>query len=115
MKHDEEILNQLQELYSRIEEIESECESGEEYDLERSDIMDELDSIKDKADNLADRLYEYYKCRGVMSKIMNGIANIRTELTGYDEREMMKMMYPNEDIDSEDFEDGFDIEDYYDD
>lgn len=50
-----------------------------------------------------------------MSKIMNGIANIRSELTGYDEREMMKMMYPNEDIDSEDFEDGFDIEDYYDD
>lgn len=51
MKHDEEILNQLRELHSRIQEIETECESGDECDLEPSDIMDELDSIKDKADN----------------------------------------------------------------
>lgn len=50
-----------------------------------------------------------------MSKITNGIANIRTEITGYDEREMMNMMYPNDDVDSEDFEDGFDLEDFYED
>ena len=30
------------------------------------------------------------------------------------DREIMQMMYPNEDVDSEDFEDGFDIEDFYD-
>ena len=40
--------------------------------------------------------------------------NLRREITGYDEREIMQMMYPNEDVDSEDFEDGFDIEDFYD-
>lgn len=112
MKHDEEILNQLHELHSRITEIEAECEFCDENSVE---IMNELDSIKEKADDLSFQMGEYYKCRGIMSKIMNGIANVRTEITGYDEREMMKMMYPNEDIDSEDFEDGFDLEDFYED
>lgn len=112
MKHDQEILNQLRELLSRIEEIEGDCTYGDENSCE---ILDELVNIKSKADDLSFQMDVYQKCRGIISKIMNGIANIRSEITGYDEREMMKMMYPNEDIDSDDFEDGFDIEDFYED
>lgn len=112
MKHDEKILNQLRELHSRISEIEAECEFCDE---DPGEILDELDSIKVKADDLSSQMDEYHKCRGIMSKITNGIANIRTEITGYDEREMMNMMYPNDDVDSEDFEDGFDLEDFYED
>lgn len=41
--------------------------------------------------------------------------DLRYEITGYDERAIMEMMYPNEEIDSEDFEDGFDMEDFYED
>ncbi len=44
---------------------------------------------------------------------MNGIANNHTEITSCDEWEMMKIMYTDEDIDSEDFENGFDHEDFY--
>ena len=32
-----------------------------------------------------------------------------------DPQDILRMMYPNEDIDSEDFEDGFDLEDFYED
>ncbi len=57
---------------------------------------------------------ECNQARKVSNRIEKKIVDLRREITGYDEREIMQMMYPNEDIDSEDFEDGFDLEDFYD-
>lgn len=57
---------------------------------------------------------ECRKARKLSNRIEQKLVNLHREITGYDEREIMQMMYPNEDVDSEDFEDEFDIEDFYD-
>lgn len=57
---------------------------------------------------------ECHYARELSNRIEKKIETLRREITGYDEREIMQMMYPDADIDSEDFEDGFDLEDFYD-
>lgn len=58
---------------------------------------------------------ECHNDRKLFDGVQEKVNDLRREATGYDEREIMQMMYPDEDIDSEDFEDGFDIEDFYED
>lgn len=92
------------------------------------EIKEELEEINEQLFHFEDYLYtcdkdpnyfvkkaeECRKARKLSNRIEQKIVNLRREITGYDEREIMQMMYPNEDVDSEDFEDGFDIEDFYD-
>ena len=130
MKRAQTLVDSLKQIQSRLEEIE------ENYEQDYDAALDELDQLNDKVGEIADELYAYedhlfsskskldgfvdnaescHSGRILVDKIGKKIADIRYEITGYDERETLQMMYPDDDIDSEDFEDGFDIEDFYED
>lgn len=129
MRQNESFTIRLKAMISRLNELQESCTSDEGNALSDLDaIKEELEEISEHLFHFEDHLYtwdkdpnyfvkkaeECHKARKLSNRIEQQIINLRREITGYDEREIMQMMYPNEDIDSEDFEDGFDIEDFYD-
>ena len=48
------------------------------------------------------KVEECHHARELSNHAEKKIVNLRREITGYDEREIMQMMYPDEDVDSED-------------
>lgn len=128
MRAKESFTKELQEMLSRLNEL------AVNYDKKEPQALDELDEIAEKYDETVDHLYHFeehlysgdkdldyfekkaeecHQAHKLRERIAKKIKDLRSEITGYDERAIMEMMYPNEDIDSEDFEDGFDIEDFY--
>lgn len=120
MRQNESFTIRLKALLSRLDDMQGNYSSDE--------IKEELEEINEQLFHFEDHLYtgdkdpnyfvkkaeECRKARKLSNRIEQKNVNLRREITGYDEREIMQMMYPNEDVDSEDFEDGFDIEDFYD-
>lgn len=125
MRQNESFTIRLKALLSRLDDMQGNYSSDED---KVDEIKEELEEINEQLFHFEDHLYtgdkgpnyfvkkaeEYSKARKLSNRIEQKIVNLRREITGYDEREIMQMMYPNEDVDSEDFEDGFDIEDFYD-
>lgn len=128
MRAKEPFTKELQEMLSRLNEL------AVNYDKKEPQALDELDEIAEKYDETVDHLYHFeehlysgdkdldyfakkaeecHQAHKLRERIAKKIKDLRSEITGYDDRAIMEMMYPNEDIDSEDFEDGFDIEDFY--
>lgn len=129
MRQNESFTIRLKALLSRLDDMQGNYSSDEDKALSDLDeIKEELEEINEQLFHFEDHLYtgdkdpnyfvkkveEYSKARKLSNRIEQKIVNLRREITGYDEREIMQMMYTNEDVDSEDFEDGFDIEDFYD-
>lgn len=129
MRQNESFTIRLKALLSRLDDMQGNYSSDEDKALSDLDeIKEELEEINEPLLHFEDHLYtgdkdpnyfvkkaeEYSKARKLSNRIEQKIVNLRREITGYDEREIMQMMYSNEDVDSEDFEDGFDIEDFYD-
>lgn len=129
MRQNESVTIRLKALLSRLDDMQGNYSSDEDKALSDLDeIKEELEEINEPLFHFEDHLYtgdkdpnyfvkkaeEYRKARKLSNRIEQKIVNLRREITGYDEREIMQMMYPNEDVDFEDFEDGFDIEDFYD-
>ncbi len=129
MRQNESFTIRLKALLSRLDDMQGNYSSDEDKALSSSDeIKEELEEINEQLFHFEDHLYtgdkdpnyfvkkaeEYSKARKLSNRIEQKNVNLRREITGYDEREIMQMMYPNEDVDSEDFEDVFDIEDFYD-
>lgn len=129
MRQNESFTIRLKALLSRLDDMQGNYSSDEDKALSDLDeIKEELEEINEQLFHFEDHLYtgdkdpnyfvkkveEYSKARKLSNRIEQKIVNLRREITGYDEREIMQMMYPNEDVDSEGFEDGFDIEDFYD-
>ena len=126
MRQNESFTIRLKALLSRLDDMQGNYSSDEDKALSDLDeIKEELEEINEQLFHFEDHLYtgdkdpnyfvkkveEYSKARKLSNRIEQKIVNLRREITGYDEREIMQMMYPNEDVDSED---GFDIEDFYD-
>ena len=130
MRPKESITKELQEMLSRLNEL------ANNYDKKETQVLDELDDIVKRYDETVDHLYHFeehlysgdknldyfakkaeecHQAHKLRERIAKKMEDLRREITGYDERAIMDMMYPNEDIDSEDFEDGFDMEDFYED
>lgn len=130
MRAKESFTKELQEMLSRLNEL------AVNYDKKEPQALDELDEIAEKYDETVDRLFHFeehlysgdknldyfakkaeecHQAHKLRERIAKKIKDLRSEITGYDERAIMEMLYPNEDIDSEDFEDGFDMEDFYED
>lgn len=130
MRSKESFTKELQEMLSRLNEL------ALNYDKKEPQALDELDKIAEKYDETVDHLYHFeehlysgdknldyfakkaeecQQAHKLRERVAKKIKDLRSEITGYDERAIMEMMYPNEDIDSEDFEDGFDLEDFYED
>lgn len=130
MRAKESFTKELQEMLSRLNEL------AVKYDKKEPQALDELDEIAEKYDETVDHLYHFeehlyssdknldyftkkadecHQAHKLRERIAKKMEALRREITGYDERAIMGMMYPNEDIDSEDFEDGFDMEDFYED
>lgn len=130
MRAKESFTKELQEMLSRLNEL------AVNYDKKEPQALDELDEIAEKYDETVDRLFHFeehlysgdknldyfakkaeecHQAHKLHERIAQKIKDLRSEITGYDDRAIMEMMYPNEDIDSEDFEDGFDMEDFYED
>lgn len=130
MKHSQQLIDSLKSIQSHIVELE------ENYEQNPDAVLDELETLKDKVGDIADKLYDYedglfsqeselngfvddvnscHQGRKLVNKICKQISELHNEITGYDEGEIMQMMFPDEDIYSEDFEDGLDIEDFYED
>ena len=130
MRAKESFTKELQEMLSRLNEL------AINYDKKEPQALDELDEIAEKYDETVDRLFHFeehlysgdknldyfakkaeecHQAHKLRERIAKKIKDLRSEITGYDERAIMEMLYPNEDIDSEDFEDGFDMEDFYED
>lgn len=128
MRAKEPFTKELQEMLSRLNEL------AVNYAKKEPQALDELDEIAEKYDETVDHLYHFeehlysgdknldyfakkaeecHQAHKLRERIAKKIKDLRSEITGYDDRAIMEMMYPNEDIDSEDFEDGFDIEDFY--
>ena len=128
MRAKESFTKELQEMLSRLNEL------AVNYDKKEPQALDELDEIAEKYDETVDRLFHFeehlysddknldyfakkaeecHQAHKLRERIAKKIKDLRSEITGYDERAIMEMLYPNEDIDSEDFEDGFDMEDFY--
>lgn len=129
MRQNESFTIRLKALLSRLDDMQGNYSSDEDKALSDLDeIKEELEEINEQLFHFEDHLYtgdkdpnyfvkkaeECRKARKLSNRIEQKNVNLRREITGYDEREIMQMMYPNEDVDSEDFEDGFDIEDFYD-
>ena len=130
MRAKESFTKELQEILSRLNEL------AGNYDKKEPQALDELDEIAEKYDETVDRLFHFeehlysgdknldyfakkaeecHQAHKLRERIAQKIKDLHSEITGYDDRAIMEMMYPNEDIDSEDFEDGFDMEDFYED
>ena len=130
MRSKESFTKELQEMLSRLNEL------ANNYDKKETQVLDELDDIVKRYDETVDHLYHFeehlysgdknldyfakkaeecHQAHKLRERIAKKMEDLRREITGYDERAIMDMMYPNEDIDSEDFEDGFDMEDFYED
>lgn len=129
MRQNESFTLRLKALLSRLDEMQENYSSDEDKALSDLDeIKEELEEINEHLFHFEDHLYtgdkdpnyfvkkaeECHKARKLSNRIEQKLVNLRREITGYDEREIMQMMYPDEDVDSEDFEDGFDLEDFYD-
>lgn len=129
MRQNESFTIRLKALLSRLDDMQGNYSSDEDKALSDLDeIKEELEEVNEQLFHFEDHLYtgdkdpnyfvkkaeECRKARKLSNRIEQKIVNLRREITGYDEREIMQMMYSNEDVDSEDFEDGFDIEDFYD-
>ncbi len=129
MRQSESFTISLKAILSRLDELQENYALYEDRALSDLDeIKEELEEINEHLFHFEDHLYngdkdpdyfvkkveECHHARKVSNRIEKKIVDLRREITGYDEREIMQMMYPNEDIDSEDFEDGFDLEDFYD-
>lgn len=129
MRQSESFTLRLKALLSRLDEMQ------ENYSSDEDKALSDLDEIKEKLEKINEHLFHFenhlytgdkdpnyfvkkagecHQARKLSNRIEKKIVNLRREITGYDGREIMQMMYPNEDIDSEDFEDGFDVEDFYD-
>lgn len=102
-----------------------ELEDG--IDIDPSATLEELENLKEQAQEIGEELdmyeyrgnnqedAEYDRTHHLYKSIMGNIRRIYRECGGYDAHDMLQMMYPDEDVDSEDFEDGFDLEDFYED
>lgn len=128
----ESIKKYLKELRDMDAEVRTIADNYEE-DYEGS--LDRLEMIQERAERIAYKVWDFeedvFDPNGPLSptfledsheslegknlyrRITKNIKKIKAEINGYDEHGIMEMMYPNEDIDSEDFEDGFDLEDFY--
>ena len=130
MRSKESFTKELQEMLTRLNEL------ANNYDKKETQVLDELDDIVKRYDETVDHLYHFeehlysgdknldyfakkaeecHQAHKLRERIAKKIKDLRSEITGYDDRAIMDMMYPNEDIDSEDFEEGFDVEDFYED
>ena len=129
MRQNEAFTIKLKAILSRLDEIQENYASDEDNALSDLDeIKDELEEINEHLFHFEDHLYtgnkdpnyfvkkaeECHHAQELSNRVEKKIVDLRREITGYDEREIMQMMYPDEDFDSEDFEDGFDLEDFYD-
>lgn len=130
MRQNEIFTKRLKDMLSRLDDMEDNYSSNEDKTLQDLDDMkDELEEVNEHLFHFEDHLYtgdkdpnyfvkkaeECNAARKLVNRVQKRMENLRREITGYDERAIMEMMYPNEDIDSEDFEDGFDPEDFYED
>lgn len=126
MRQNESFTLRLKALLSRLDEMQENYSSDEDKALSDLDeIKEELEEINEQLFHFEDHLYtgdkdpnyfvkkaeECRKAQKLSNRIEQKLVNLRREITGYDEREIMQMMYPDEDVDSED---GFDLEDFYD-
>lgn len=130
MRANESFTKELQEMLSRLNEL------ADNYDKKETQVLDELDDIAEKYEETIDHLYHFeghlysgdknlnyftkkadecHRAHKLRERIAKKIEDLRREITGYYELAIMQMMYPNDDIDSEDFDDGIDMEDYYED
>ena len=120
MRQNESFSIRLKALLSRLDDMQGNYSSDEDKALSDLDeIKEELEEINEQLFHFEDYLYtcdkdpnyfvkkaeECRKARKLSNRIEQKIVNLRREITGYDEREIMQMMYPYEDVDSEDFED----------
>ena len=118
MRQNESFTIRLNALLSRLDDMQGNYSSDEDKALSDLDeIKEELEEINEQLFHFEDHLYtgdkdpnyfvkkaeECRKARKLSNRIEQKNVNLRRQ-----------MMYPNEDVDSEDFEDGFDIEDFYD-
>ena len=122
-------LKELQDLDSEVRTI------AHNYEENYGSSLDQLEMIEERVERIAEKVWDFeedlYDPNGPLSptfleysheslegkklyrRITKNIKKVKAEINGFDERGIMEMMYPNEDIDSEDFEDGFDLEDFY--
>ncbi len=128
MRAKKSFTKELQNMWSRLNEL---ADNSERND---NQVLDELDEMKEKYNEAVDHLYNYEEhlysgdkkldyfvkmaeeCKQahkLVDRIAKKMEYLRREITGYDERAITEMMYPGEEIDSEDFEDGLDMEDLY--
>lgn len=123
-------LKELRNLDAEVKKI------ADNYDEDYGGSLDQLEMIQERVERIAEKVWDFeedvYDPIGPLSptflkdsreslegknlyhRITKNIKKIKAEINDFDERGIMEMMYPNEDIDSEDFEDGFDLEDFYD-
>ena len=108
---------------------------ADNYEEDYGGSLDQLEMIQERAERIAEKVWDFeedvfdpngplpptfledshesLEGKNLYRRITKNIEKIKAEIHGYDERGIMEMMYPNEDIDSEDFENGFDLEDFY--
>ena len=121
MKRYKEITNSSEEELERIEELAmtDECEA---YDS----LVELRDRVRARREEVecskppfggGDRPLGREDDAGVkrIGKIDERIESLAKEFGEGGPHDMLKMMYPNDDVDDEDFEDGFDLEGFYED
>lgn len=121
MKRYKEMTNSIEEELERIEEL-SMTDEGEAYDnlVElRDKVRDLREEVNCSEPSFSDWnnpiLREYEAVVSRLDIIDKRIESLTKEFGEIDPHDMLKMMYPNDDVDDEDFEDGFDLEDFYED
>ena len=121
MKGYKEMTNSIEEELERIEELAmtDECEAYDNLVELRDRVRDLREEVNCSeppfSDWVSPLVREYDAVVKRIGKIDERIASLAKEFGAVDPHDMLKMMYPNDDVDDEDFEDGFDLEDFYED
>ena len=121
MKRYKEMTNSIEEELERIEELAmtDECEAYDNLVELRDRVRDLREEVNCSEPPFSDWdrpiLREYEAVVSRLDKIDKRIESLAKEFGEVDPHDMLKMMYPNDDVDDEDFEDGFDLEDFYED
>ena len=121
MKRYKEMTNSIEEELERIEELAmtDECEAYDNLVELRDRVRDLREEVNCSESPFSDwdspLVREYDAVVKRIGKIDERIESLAKEFGEVDPHDMLKMMYPNDDVDDEDFEDGFDLEDFYED
>ena len=121
MKRYKEMTNSIEEELERIEELAmtDECEAYDNLVELRDRVRDLREEVNCSEPPFSDwdspLVREYDAVVKRIGKIDERIESLAKEFGEFDPHDMFQMMYPNDDVDDEDFEDGFDLEDFYED